>query len=316
MNKILFALSVLCIVPSYSVAAQSAPLPSDNPSAWLSWFKSGRPTREKVLEARQFIASKWRCIRHGQGCNARQRRALRALASAIGTALAAGVIYGAYSMAKSPEQKDADLGGAGATGSTADSASAGSQSSGASFGSASVSGDRNTRARPSDVDCDDLNANMDGFLKGTRDTLSGDGTKPFTRPAVANRFSELAENQPIADDIKLAFAQELAKAKDEGRSFEVTTEGRLQSAVESLTGRASSAKGSFDRDHALYARCVDRKINTIEGEIDTVRDVALSKLRSEDIAKIRYIRNVAKALVEILRIELYILATSYIHSGL
>ena len=93
MKKILLVISVLLLIPSYSIADQAAtPAHDATPSAWLGWFKSlRRPTKQDAVRAWHYVQSKWRCMMHGEKCSKRHRNALRTLSAittiVLGTAI-------------------------------------------------------------------------------------------------------------------------------------------------------------------------------------------------------------------------------------
>ncbi len=92
MKKMLFVLSMVLLMPSATQAA--APAADAPASTWLSWLKSGKPTREKVLRARQYVRSQWGCMTGRVQCSPQKKYALRALATAVTAAAAAGIGYG------------------------------------------------------------------------------------------------------------------------------------------------------------------------------------------------------------------------------
>ena len=77
------------------IIAQEAPQATAKPSQWLSWYKSLRaPKRTDVLQTKRYLSSKWRCLRHGEGCSRKERNVLRALVIAAGVAIAGSVRTG------------------------------------------------------------------------------------------------------------------------------------------------------------------------------------------------------------------------------
>ncbi len=60
------------------------------PSAVLSWWRSlRRPTRQDLQKAKEYVNSKWRCLRYGEGCSRKERAKLGALAALVGVAVGA-----------------------------------------------------------------------------------------------------------------------------------------------------------------------------------------------------------------------------------
>ncbi len=115
MKKILFILSMVLLMPNAALAA--APAADAPASTWLSWLKSGKPTREKVLRARQYVRSQWGCMTGRVQCSPQKKYALRALAAAVTAAAAAGIGVGLRAItgaddgkaSETPEQRAARM---------------------------------------------------------------------------------------------------------------------------------------------------------------------------------------------------------------
>ena len=64
------------------------------PSAVLSWWQSLRKrTPQDWQKAKNYVQSKYRCLRYGEACSKKERAALAALAAAVGIAVA-GAAWG------------------------------------------------------------------------------------------------------------------------------------------------------------------------------------------------------------------------------
>jgi len=89
MNKILISLILSLFLAMQPIMAQEAPSTTAQPLQWLSWYKSLRaPKRKDLLQAKRYVNSKWRCLRHGEGCSRKERNTLRMLAVAAGVTAA------------------------------------------------------------------------------------------------------------------------------------------------------------------------------------------------------------------------------------
>lgn len=80
MKKSAIAFVFLFIVQSIQPQIQFIPAKSGQPSEWLAWFKSLRtPTKEDVRKAKAYVTGKWRCLRYGENCSAKERTILASL---------------------------------------------------------------------------------------------------------------------------------------------------------------------------------------------------------------------------------------------
>jgi hypothetical protein len=76
------------------------------PSAWLARFRSlpkKKLTRPTLQEFKEYVNSKYRCIRHGEGCSWKQRAVLTTLSFLVTAAAAAGTAWTATRLGEKGE---------------------------------------------------------------------------------------------------------------------------------------------------------------------------------------------------------------------
>ncbi len=94
MKKVLLAtLSLFMMIPSIQTAELTAqPAPSKT-QQMLDWFKSLKePTQKNIQVVKDFLNSKWQCLRHGTNCSKAERASLAALSVAATAAVVVGVV--------------------------------------------------------------------------------------------------------------------------------------------------------------------------------------------------------------------------------
>ena len=94
MKKALLAtLSLFMMIqPIQAAELVAQPAPSKT-QQMLAWFKSLKePTQKNIQVVKDFLNSKWQCLRHGTNCSKAERASLAALSAMVATAAAAVVI--------------------------------------------------------------------------------------------------------------------------------------------------------------------------------------------------------------------------------
>jgi hypothetical protein len=94
--SISFMFSLLLLAQPISAKNEAKSITSPEitatPSKWFSWFKSLRkPNRQDTRRAQAYVNSKWRCLRHGENCNKKERASLSLLAAATAALIGKGI---------------------------------------------------------------------------------------------------------------------------------------------------------------------------------------------------------------------------------